>query len=148
MAVIRFCVTTSDIDTTCDICFRGYSWILELLLLPGRTNKTLCMHLRFGCRSLPESTGGLSNNGQEREGDTRPPPTQLYSCYDLDDLDVAWLQIVNQEFRQMGKHCIIDNNSLKTLRKISLNLCKCRAVPLRLRSVRRLSKGCKHGCKG
>uniref|UniRef100_A0A669BT96 Jade family PHD finger 2 n=1 Tax=Oreochromis niloticus TaxID=8128 RepID=A0A669BT96_ORENI len=53
-------------------------------------------------RSLPESTGGLSNNGQEREGDTRPPPTQLYSCYDLDDLDVAWLQIVNQEFRQMG----------------------------------------------
>ncbi|XP_028278360.1 protein Jade-1 [Parambassis ranga] len=48
-------------------------------------------------RSLPEATGGL-----EKEGDPQPPPTQLYSCYDLDDLDVAWLQLVNQEFRQMA----------------------------------------------
>ncbi|XP_040908339.1 protein Jade-1 isoform X2 [Toxotes jaculatrix] len=53
-------------------------------------------------RLLPESTGGLSSNRQEREGDTQPPPTQLYSCYDLDDLDVAWLELVNQEFRQMA----------------------------------------------
>uniref|UniRef100_A0A3B4VGP5 Jade family PHD finger 2 n=1 Tax=Seriola dumerili TaxID=41447 RepID=A0A3B4VGP5_SERDU len=53
-------------------------------------------------RLLPESSGGLSNNRQEREGDTQPPPTQLYSCYDLDDLDVAWLELVNQEFRQMA----------------------------------------------
>ncbi|KAM9331645.1 protein Jade-1 isoform 2-T2 [Pholidichthys leucotaenia] len=53
-------------------------------------------------RLLPESTGGLSDNRRERKGDTRPPPTQLYSCYDLDDLDVAWLQLVNQEFRQMA----------------------------------------------
>ncbi|XP_053702269.1 protein Jade-1 isoform X2 [Synchiropus splendidus] len=30
------------------------------------------------------------------------PPTQLYSCYDLDDLDVAWLDLVNQEFRKMA----------------------------------------------
>ncbi|XP_072231302.1 protein Jade-1 isoform X2 [Leuresthes tenuis] len=51
-------------------------------------------------RSLPESTGGLFNN--EKEGDAQPPRTQLYSCYDLDDLDVAWLQLVNQEFRQMA----------------------------------------------
>ncbi|CAN9501827.1 unnamed protein product [Ophioblennius macclurei] len=51
-------------------------------------------------RLLPESTVGLSNTGQN--GDTQPPPTQLYNCYDLDDLDVAWLQLVNQEFRQMA----------------------------------------------
>lgn len=30
------------------------------------------------------------------------PPAQLYSRYDLDELDVAWLELVNQEFRQMG----------------------------------------------
>ncbi|XP_041863897.1 protein Jade-1 isoform X2 [Melanotaenia boesemani] len=53
-------------------------------------------------RSLPESTGGLFSSGQETEGDAQPPRTQLYSCYDLDDLDVAWLQLVNQEFRQMA----------------------------------------------
>ncbi|XP_071317594.1 protein Jade-1 isoform X2 [Trachinotus anak] len=53
-------------------------------------------------RLLPESTGGLRNNRQEGESDTRPPPTQVYSCYDLDDLDVAWLELVNQEFRQMA----------------------------------------------
>ncbi|XP_008298999.1 protein Jade-2 [Stegastes partitus] len=51
---------------------------------------------------LPELTGGLCGSGQDGEGDARPPPTQLYSCYDLDDLDVAWLQLVNQEFRQMA----------------------------------------------
>ncbi|XP_069573389.1 protein Jade-1 isoform X1 [Brachyistius frenatus] len=53
-------------------------------------------------RLPPESTGGLFIDGQERDGDPRPPKTQLYSCYDLDDLDVAWLQLVNQEFRQMA----------------------------------------------
>nr|XP_020467630.1 protein Jade-2 isoform X2 [Monopterus albus] len=53
-------------------------------------------------RLLPESTGGMSSTRQETEGDTQPPPTQLYSCYDLDDLDVAWLELVNQEFRQMA----------------------------------------------
>ncbi|CAL8265848.1 unnamed protein product [Merluccius merluccius] len=31
-----------------------------------------------------------------------PPPAQLYSRYDLDELDVAWLELVNQEFRQMA----------------------------------------------
>uniref|UniRef100_UPI0037E87DF6 protein Jade-1 n=1 Tax=Semicossyphus pulcher TaxID=241346 RepID=UPI0037E87DF6 len=53
-------------------------------------------------RLLPESSGGLSNNRQEREGDSQPPHTQRYSCYDLDDLDVAWLELVNHEFRQMA----------------------------------------------
>uniref|UniRef100_A0A3Q1AUJ1 Jade family PHD finger 2 n=1 Tax=Amphiprion ocellaris TaxID=80972 RepID=A0A3Q1AUJ1_AMPOC len=53
-------------------------------------------------RLLPELTGGPSSGGQDREGEAQPPPTQLYSCYDLDDLDVAWLQLVNQEFRQMA----------------------------------------------
>ncbi|XP_041656712.1 protein Jade-1 isoform X2 [Cheilinus undulatus] len=53
-------------------------------------------------RALPESSGGLSNNRPEREGDTQHPPTQRYSCYDLDDLDVAWLELVNNEFRQMA----------------------------------------------
>ncbi|KAJ3589648.1 hypothetical protein NHX12_010491, partial [Muraenolepis orangiensis] len=30
------------------------------------------------------------------------PPAQLYSRYDLDELDVAWLELVNQEFRHMA----------------------------------------------
>ncbi|XP_053296761.1 protein Jade-1 isoform X1 [Pleuronectes platessa] len=47
-------------------------------------------------RSPRESTSG---DGQD--GDT-PTPAQHYSCYDLDDLDVAWLELVNQEFRQMA----------------------------------------------
>nr|XP_046266764.1 protein Jade-1 isoform X2 [Scatophagus argus] len=53
-------------------------------------------------RLLPESTGGSSGNREEREGDSQRPPTQSYSCYDLDDLDVAWLELVNHEFRQMA----------------------------------------------
>ncbi|XP_037605135.1 protein Jade-1 [Sebastes umbrosus] len=48
------------------------------------------------------STCGLSNNRQERESNSQSPPTQRYSCYDLDDLDVAWLELVNHEFRQMA----------------------------------------------
>ncbi|KAM8741925.1 protein Jade-1 isoform 2-T2 [Acanthopagrus schlegelii] len=51
-------------------------------------------------RLLPQLTGGLSNDSQE--SNTQPPPTQRYSCYDLDDLDVAWLELVNYEFRQMA----------------------------------------------
>ncbi|KAM9348078.1 protein Jade-1 [Symphorus nematophorus] len=53
-------------------------------------------------RLLPELPSGLSNNRQERESNTQPPPTQRYTCYDLDDLDVAWLGLVNHEFRQMA----------------------------------------------
>ncbi|XP_070838756.1 protein Jade-1 isoform X1 [Chaetodon trifascialis] len=53
-------------------------------------------------RLLPELTGGLYSSGQEREGGLQPPPSQRYSCYDLDDLDVAWLELVNHEFRQMA----------------------------------------------
>ncbi|XP_077401855.1 protein Jade-1 isoform X2 [Vanacampus margaritifer] len=50
-------------------------------------------------RLLPESMGGTSN-----EGDVHPRPlsSQVYSCYDLDDTDVAWLELVNQEFVQMA----------------------------------------------
>ncbi|XP_077361122.1 protein Jade-1 isoform X2 [Festucalex cinctus] len=50
-------------------------------------------------RLLPQSTGGSS-----KEGDMNPRPLsgQVYSCYDLDDTDVAWLQLVNQEFGQMA----------------------------------------------
>uniref|UniRef100_A0A671XYJ5 Jade family PHD finger 2 n=1 Tax=Sparus aurata TaxID=8175 RepID=A0A671XYJ5_SPAAU len=51
-------------------------------------------------RLLPQLTGGLSNDSEE--SNTPPPPTQRYSCYDLDDLDVAWLELVNYEFRQMA----------------------------------------------
>lgn len=65
-------------------------------------NKTCLVLSCF--RSQPESTGGLSIDGQMKEGDAQPPRSQLYGCYDLDDLDVAWLQLVNQEFRQMGEH--------------------------------------------
>ncbi|KAM4619749.1 protein Jade-1 [Polymixia lowei] len=69
-------------------------------------------------RLLPESAGvpfyGLSQARLESEGtggeggegslvaDPQPPPAQPYSRYDLDDLDVAWLELVNQEFRQMA----------------------------------------------
>ncbi|KAM9846313.1 protein Jade-1 [Aulostomus maculatus] len=53
-------------------------------------------------RLLPESSGGPSHTRQEREGHAHPPPTQPYSCYDLDDFDVAWLELVNHEFRQMA----------------------------------------------
>uniref|UniRef100_A0A3B4BLM2 Uncharacterized protein n=1 Tax=Periophthalmus magnuspinnatus TaxID=409849 RepID=A0A3B4BLM2_9GOBI len=31
-----------------------------------------------------------------------PPRHRLYTCYDLDDLDVAWLNLVNKEFKQMA----------------------------------------------
>ncbi|XP_054482059.1 protein Jade-1 [Anoplopoma fimbria] len=48
------------------------------------------------------SAGGLSNDEQEMEDAAQTPPTQRYSCYDLDDLDVAWLELVNHEFRQMA----------------------------------------------
>ncbi|XP_068600119.1 protein Jade-1 [Brachionichthys hirsutus] len=48
-------------------------------------------------RLLPESSGCLSISRQQRESHA-----QRYSCYDLDDLDVAWLDLVNHEFRQMA----------------------------------------------
>uniref|UniRef100_H3DF93 Jade family PHD finger 2 n=1 Tax=Tetraodon nigroviridis TaxID=99883 RepID=H3DF93_TETNG len=35
----------------------------------------------------------------ERRSSGRPAP---FCCYDLDDLDVAWLELVNHEFRQMA----------------------------------------------
>ncbi|KAM3868582.1 protein Jade-1 [Diretmus argenteus] len=61
-------------------------------------------------RLLPEFAGvpfyGPSQARAEREGsvvgDVQPPPAQLYSCYDLDDLDVTWLELANHEFRQMA----------------------------------------------
>ncbi|XP_061557716.1 E3 ubiquitin-protein ligase Jade-2 isoform X3 [Phycodurus eques] len=48
-------------------------------------------------RLLPESKGRTSS-----ETDSRPLPGQVYSCYDLDDTDVAWLELVNLEFVQMA----------------------------------------------
>ncbi|XP_037126595.1 E3 ubiquitin-protein ligase Jade-2 isoform X1 [Syngnathus acus] len=48
-------------------------------------------------RLLPESPSRTSN-----EGDPLPLPGQAYGCYDLDDTDVAWLELVNQEFAQMA----------------------------------------------
>uniref|UniRef100_A0A3B3YTB5 Jade family PHD finger 2 n=1 Tax=Poecilia mexicana TaxID=48701 RepID=A0A3B3YTB5_9TELE len=53
-------------------------------------------------RSQQESTGGVSADGQTEEGDAQPPRSQQHGCYDLDDLDVTWLQLVNQEFRHMA----------------------------------------------
>ncbi|XP_068186920.1 protein Jade-1 isoform X2 [Antennarius striatus] len=53
-------------------------------------------------RLLPESHGCLPISSQERESRGPPPHTQRYSCYDLDDLDVAWLELVNHEFTQMA----------------------------------------------
>ncbi|XP_061660033.1 E3 ubiquitin-protein ligase Jade-2 isoform X2 [Syngnathoides biaculeatus] len=50
-------------------------------------------------RLLPVSTGKTSNEG---DADSRPLPGQVYSCYDLDDTDVAWLELVNLEFVQMA----------------------------------------------
>ncbi|KAK5858866.1 hypothetical protein PBY51_002979 [Eleginops maclovinus] len=49
-----------------------------------------------------DSADVFSDNRQETESITQPLPTQRYSCYDLDDLDVAWLELVNNEFRQMA----------------------------------------------
>lgn len=60
-------------------------------------------------RLIPEQTScGLSrpypnaDSDQASRGTGLAPLSRLYSCYDLDDLDVAWLNIVNQEFRQMA----------------------------------------------
>lgn len=50
--------------------------------------------MRFSSRLLPELTS------EERGSGARPSP---FCCYDLDDLDVAWLELVNHEFRQMGE---------------------------------------------
>ncbi|XP_024121919.1 protein Jade-1 isoform X3 [Oryzias melastigma] len=53
-------------------------------------------------RCLPASSGELSNNGRQKDRESHLSRSQPYTCYDLDDLDVAWLQLVNQEFRQMA----------------------------------------------
>ncbi|XP_036379584.1 protein Jade-1 isoform X2 [Megalops cyprinoides] len=41
---------------------------------------------------------GFAESGQ---GETRPPAEQLIQ-YDLDDLDVSWLELVNAEFRELA----------------------------------------------
>nr|XP_057942204.1 E3 ubiquitin-protein ligase Jade-2 [Doryrhamphus excisus] len=46
-------------------------------------------------RLLSQSMGGASPP-------PRPPPGPLYSCYDLDDTDVSWLDLANREFSQMA----------------------------------------------
>ena len=73
-------------------------------------------HPRFACEEDEEEEeedeeGDEEEDDEEGEGSVMkvmrtplppPPPAQLYSRYDLDELDVAWLGLVNQEFRQMG----------------------------------------------
>ncbi|KAJ8408749.1 hypothetical protein AAFF_G00245670 [Aldrovandia affinis] len=46
----------------------------------------------------PFQSRGFTELGQ---GDTRPPAEPL-SQYDLDDLDVSWLELVNAEFRELA----------------------------------------------
>lgn len=50
-------------------------------------------------RLLPELTS-QADSRPERASGARP---SHFCCYDLDDLDVAWLELVNHEFRQMGE---------------------------------------------
>lgn len=52
-----------------------------------------------GSRFLPELTGDADRR-PERGSGSRP---SHFCCYDLDDLDVAWLELVNHEFKQMGE---------------------------------------------
>ncbi|XP_030216079.1 protein Jade-1 [Gadus morhua] len=73
-------------------------------------------HPRFACEEDEEEEeedeeGDEEEDDEEGEGSVMkvmrtplppPPPAQLYSRYDLDELDVAWLGLVNQEFRQMA----------------------------------------------
>lgn len=54
--------------------------------------------VRFSSRLLPELSSEAAGR-PERGSSGRPSP---FCCYDLDDLDVAWLELVNHEFRQMG----------------------------------------------
>lgn len=56
------------------------------------------------CSRLLDSTGAPPHTQQDGEGPIQAPPTQPYSWYDLDDLDVSWLQLVNHEFRQMCEY--------------------------------------------
>lgn len=53
----------------------------------------------FFSRLLPELTS-QADSRPERASGARP---SHFCCYDLDDLDVAWLELVNHEFRQMGE---------------------------------------------
>lgn len=53
----------------------------------------------FPSRLLPESRSQADSRPQRACG-ARP---SHFCCYDLDDLDVAWLELVNHEFRQMGE---------------------------------------------
>ncbi|KAF6725182.1 Protein Jade-2, partial [Oryzias melastigma] len=65
-----------------------------------RNQKRKTLFICFRC--LPASSGELSNNGRQKDRESHLSRSQPYTCYDLDDLDVAWLQLVNQEFRQMA----------------------------------------------
>lgn len=81
---------------------KGITFCVEFVhrsFLRNQKRKTL-----FICfRCLPASSGELSNNGRQKDRESHLSRSQPYTCYDLDDLDVAWLQLVNQEFRQMGE---------------------------------------------
>lgn len=57
------------------------------------------MFLFFFSRLLPE-LASQADSRPERVSGARP---SRLCCYDLDDLDVAWLELVNHEFRLMGE---------------------------------------------
>ncbi|KAG7283424.1 hypothetical protein CRUP_031477, partial [Coryphaenoides rupestris] len=94
-------------------------------LLPEMGGASLCgpsgrTHPRFACEEEEEEEeeeDEAEDEEEDEEGEGNvmkvmrtplppppppAPPAQLYSRYDLDELDVAWLELVNQEFRQMG----------------------------------------------
>lgn len=57
------------------------------------------------CRLVPElSQGRVTTEGEQGVAGT---PAGPLNPYDLDDLDVFWLEMVNSEFREMGKRLFI-----------------------------------------
>lgn len=95
------------------------SYLISPRLLPEMGGASLCgpsgrTHPRLACEEEEEEDEAEDEeDDEEGEGSVMKvmrsplppppaPPAQLYSRYDLDELDVAWLELVNQEFRQMG----------------------------------------------
>ena len=63
------------------MCVCGFRMLPETNRIPFYSTPHIRLHTESDSRSLGE------------------PPTR----YDLDDLDVAWLELVNTEFRELGK---------------------------------------------
>lgn len=58
-----------------------------------------------------------------RSSGSEPPPlgyvglhalAEATCRYDLCELDMAWLEIANEEFREMGKRCPLDNGCVNS----------------------------------